>query len=131
MMNAILISLRFKWNPGSFRASFVSPSESLFTPACVRGHAFYTSSFTDGCRSSRTLLSRLRSLNGTDCSAVLALFSSIFANMAFPQLDNGCRQLCKYASGSTFLWPSLQVLESTLSSGQHSKFDIFQSPFHC
>lgn len=35
VFNVIFITLRFKWNPGTFRASFKSPSESLFTPACV------------------------------------------------------------------------------------------------
>ncbi|KAF7882799.1 uncharacterized protein EAF02_006162 [Botrytis sinoallii] len=34
VMNCILISLRFKWNPGSFSKSFLSPSESLYIPAC-------------------------------------------------------------------------------------------------
>ncbi|TGO57698.1 hypothetical protein BCON_0063g00410 [Botryotinia convoluta] len=33
VMNCILISLRFKWNPGSFSKSFLSPSESLYIPA--------------------------------------------------------------------------------------------------
>ncbi|KAK8905773.1 hypothetical protein QC760_11259 [Botrytis cinerea] len=35
VMNCILISLRFKWNPGSFSKSFLSPSESLYIPACM------------------------------------------------------------------------------------------------
>ncbi|KAE9377459.1 hypothetical protein N431DRAFT_365249 [Stipitochalara longipes BDJ] len=35
IINCIFITLRFKWNPGSFRRSFTSPSESLFVPACV------------------------------------------------------------------------------------------------
>jgi len=35
VMNCFFISLRFKWNPGSFRASFINQSESLFIPACV------------------------------------------------------------------------------------------------
>lgn len=30
-----LMSLRFKWNPGSFSKSFLSPSESLYIPACM------------------------------------------------------------------------------------------------
>lgn len=34
-MNCTLLSLRFRWNPGSFLHSFLSPSESLFIPACV------------------------------------------------------------------------------------------------
>lgn len=35
LMNCFFITLRFRWNPGSFRGSFTSPSESLFVPACV------------------------------------------------------------------------------------------------
>ncbi|TVY39474.1 Malic acid transport protein [Lachnellula occidentalis] len=35
LLNCFLISLRFHWNPGSFKASFLSQSESLFIPACV------------------------------------------------------------------------------------------------
>lgn len=35
LMNCILLTLRFRWNPGSFRASFISQSEVLFIPACV------------------------------------------------------------------------------------------------
>jgi hypothetical protein len=34
-VNCFFITLRFKWNPGSFQRSFTSPSESLFVPACV------------------------------------------------------------------------------------------------
>ncbi|KUJ06588.1 uncharacterized protein LY89DRAFT_406347 [Mollisia scopiformis] len=35
ILNCSLITLRFRWNPGSFTGSFKSPSESLFIPACV------------------------------------------------------------------------------------------------
>ncbi|KAE8448927.1 hypothetical protein EG329_008723 [Mollisiaceae sp. DMI_Dod_QoI] len=35
LTNCFLITLRFKWNPGSFTGSLKSPSESLFVPACV------------------------------------------------------------------------------------------------
>lgn len=35
IMICIIISLRFKWNPGSFSKSFISPSESLYIPARV------------------------------------------------------------------------------------------------
>lgn len=35
IMNCFFITLRFKWNPGSFRGSLTSPSESLFVPASV------------------------------------------------------------------------------------------------
>ncbi|CZT12616.1 hypothetical protein WAI453_005611 [Rhynchosporium graminicola] len=35
LMNCVLISLRFKFRPGSFKGSFTSPSESLFVPASV------------------------------------------------------------------------------------------------
>ncbi|CZR59436.1 related to C4-dicarboxylate transport protein mae1 [Phialocephala subalpina] len=35
LVNCLFITLRFRWNPGSFRGSFTSPSESLFVPACV------------------------------------------------------------------------------------------------
>lgn len=34
-MNCTFLTLRFRWNPGSFLHSFLSPSESLFIPACV------------------------------------------------------------------------------------------------
>lgn len=35
LLNCFFITLRFRWIPGSFKASFISPSESLFIPACV------------------------------------------------------------------------------------------------
>ena len=35
LMNCVLIILRFRLNPGSLKASFLSESESLFIPACV------------------------------------------------------------------------------------------------
>ncbi|CAG8955649.1 hypothetical protein HYFRA_00009603 [Hymenoscyphus fraxineus] len=35
LMNCFFITLRFRWNPGSFESSFKSPSESLFIPAFV------------------------------------------------------------------------------------------------
>lgn len=35
IMNCTLITLRFIFKPGSFRASFTSQSESLFIPACI------------------------------------------------------------------------------------------------
>ncbi|RDL37993.1 Uncharacterized protein BP5553_05426 [Venustampulla echinocandica] len=35
IINCVLITLRFRWNPGSFKTSFTSQSESLFIPACV------------------------------------------------------------------------------------------------
>jgi len=35
VINCILLSLRFYWNPGSFKGSFISQSESLFIPASV------------------------------------------------------------------------------------------------
>ncbi|KAG9228921.1 voltage-dependent anion channel-domain-containing protein [Amylocarpus encephaloides] len=35
LLNCFFITLRFKWNPGSLKASFTSPSESLFIPAAV------------------------------------------------------------------------------------------------
>jgi len=38
-INCFFITLRFKWNPGSFQRSFTSPSESLFVPACVSAFA--------------------------------------------------------------------------------------------
>lgn len=39
LMNCTFLTLRFRWNPGSLVNSFLSPSESLFIPACVRKHA--------------------------------------------------------------------------------------------
>jgi len=35
LTNCVLIALRFRWNRGAFKASFVSQSESLFIPSCV------------------------------------------------------------------------------------------------
>ncbi|CAD6450366.1 f9475de9-8f0e-41d3-993f-d28293b1ffa5 [Sclerotinia trifoliorum] len=35
IMICVLMSLRFKWKPGSFSKSFLSPSESLYIPACM------------------------------------------------------------------------------------------------
>jgi tellurite resistance protein TehA-like permease len=34
-MNCTFLTLRFRWNAGSLVNSFLSPSESLFIPACV------------------------------------------------------------------------------------------------
>lgn len=33
--NCVMITLRFRWNPGSFKASFTDQSESLFIGTCV------------------------------------------------------------------------------------------------
>ncbi|KAL3420542.1 c4-dicarboxylate transporter malic acid transporter [Phlyctema vagabunda] len=35
LLNCTFLALRFRWNPGSFRASFTRPKESLFVPASV------------------------------------------------------------------------------------------------
>ncbi|KAH7305081.1 voltage-dependent anion channel [Rhexocercosporidium sp. MPI-PUGE-AT-0058] len=35
LMNCIFITMKFRMRPGSFKESFISPSESLFTPAFV------------------------------------------------------------------------------------------------
>ena len=35
LLSCTLITLRFNFNPGSFRKSFLEPSESLFIPASV------------------------------------------------------------------------------------------------
>jgi len=38
IFNCVMITLRFRFKPGSFRGSFTNQSESLFFPACVRLH---------------------------------------------------------------------------------------------
>jgi hypothetical protein len=40
LMNAVLLTLKFMWSPGSFKASFTSQSESLFISACVSDTLF-------------------------------------------------------------------------------------------
>lgn len=48
IMNAVCLTLKFWWNPGSFKASFKRPSESLFTSAWVSSSSrlFSTSVFS-------------------------------------------------------------------------------------
>ncbi|KAH8800199.1 voltage-dependent anion channel [Xylogone sp. PMI_703] len=35
LINCCVLTLRFRWSPGSFRESFLSQQEALFIPACV------------------------------------------------------------------------------------------------
>jgi hypothetical protein len=41
LLNCILITLRFRWRPGTFRTSFTDQVESLFVPAFVSLYSSY------------------------------------------------------------------------------------------
>ncbi|CAG8982412.1 hypothetical protein HYALB_00007091 [Hymenoscyphus albidus] len=61
LMNCFFITLRFRWNPGSFKSSFKSPSESLFIPAFVSVEypIFAHTADTVKFRSYRTILTNM------------------------------------------------------------------------